>query len=458
MSVGLAAFEKPTALPGWAPAAAVLVAFSLLGPALGASVRIPFVVACGAAGWFAWRRSPGAHVQAMLLLFVFAPFVRRLVDVVAGYDNSSLMLVGPLAAMLPPLVRLADAFDSPEATRRMGPLFLFAGCVGYAMALTMFQGEWMNLARDGAKWLAPLLYALVMIEVGEAGEALDSAADAFVFILPLVGGYGIAQYVLLPDWDRYWMKYAPIMSVGQPEPYLVRTFSTMNGPASFATFTALGLLLVWYRKRAWWPQLLALPAALALFLSLYRTAWLSLLAAMAFCLFFKSTRGRTAPLVLGILAATVVAVTLTPFGDVIADRLSTFTEGSQDGSARERLEEYVQLWSQPDSSLTGVGFTTVDVGVAGSMAVDGIVIACWLSMGIVVGLVCLFALAWALGEVVAQAVRRRDADAALLGAFAVFFGVQLPLSAIVAGESGYLFWTFIALAFCTPKTGARCLR
>ena len=66
--------------------------------------------------------------------------------------------------------------------------------------------------------------------------------------------------------------------------------------------------------------------------------------------------------------------------------------------AQERLEEYATLWSHPDSSLFGIGFTAGDVGSAGTMAVDGMIITCWLTMGIVVGILCLIALvcaAWA---------------------------------------------------------------
>jgi O-Antigen ligase len=436
--------------PGWAPALVVLVSFGLFGPFLGAASRPMFVIACGAAGWFAWRRGPAAHVQSMLFLFVFTPFVRRLVDVVVGYDSSSLMIVGPLAAMLPPLVRLIDLPDSTATTRRLSPLFLVGGCVAYAAALTMFQGEWMNAARDSLRWLAPLFYAMILIDVADADEVLDAAADAFAIMLPIIGVYGIVQYVNPPDWDRYWMQYAPITSVGQPEPFGVRTFSTMNGPASFATFTATGLLLVWFRRRHWVLQMLALPAAFSLLLSLYRTAWISMLAAMLFCALFKSTRGRSAPLFFGIVAATVIAATLTPFGDVIAERLTTFSEGSQDGSARERLEQYVALWSLADSSVFGVGFTTADVGVAGSMAVDGTIIACWLCMGIVVGLLCLFGLVWTAAIAMGAAMRDQTAERVLLGAFGVFFLTQLPLAGIASGEAGYLFWTFMALALAPP--------
>jgi hypothetical protein len=432
--------------PGWLLGLALLVGFATVGPALGGAARPLYVVSCLVVGWLAWRRGPADHVQTMLLLFVFTPFVRRLVDVVAGYDTSGVMVVGPLVAMMPPLLHLPALLARPATTRHLSAFFLFCACVGYAMILTLAQGEWLNLARDGVKWMAPVLYAMVILDTAEAEDVLDRMADLFVFVLPVIGVYGVVQYLVLPEWDRYWMKYAPIMSIGQPEPMMVRVFSTMNAPAAYATFSAAGLLLVWFRKRGWLPQLLAAPAALGLFLSLYRTAWISMLAAMLYCLCFKSTRSRSAPLFFGIALATFGAITLTPFGDVISDRLATLTEGSQDGSARERIEEYVGLWSMPNSAMWGVGFTSVDVGTAGAMAVDGVVVALWLTMGIVVGLICLFSLGWVLKEGFSISLRYGDAVSVLLGAFATFFLAQLPLSAAVAGELGFLFWIFAGLS------------
>jgi hypothetical protein len=441
----------PKRLPGWAPAFAFLLVFAVVGPYLGSASRPIFIIGCMLIGWLAWRQGPTVHVQATLFLFVFAPFLRRIVDLTAGYDTAGIMLVGPLAAMVPPFVDVIAAIDNRAARRHMGPLLAVFVTVIYAALLTIFQGSWLDLARDGIKWLIPLFYGVVLMNRADADEVLDGLADAFCIILPIVGIYGIVQYVDPQAWDRYWMENAPILSIGEPVPYGVRVFSTMNSPATFATYISIGLLLLWFRRRDWLIQVLSIPAALALFLSLYRTAWVSMAAAMAFCLLFRSTRRRTIPLVVGVILATIVAATLTPFGDVITERLATFSEGAQDSSAQERFLEYLTLWNAPMSMLVGVGFMTTDVGVAGAMAIDGMIISCWLSMGIIGGLICLFGLFWAMGAVVYAAFRDGDETIVILGALAVYFLVQLPLSGITEGEAGFLFWTFIAIGLVPPK-------
>jgi hypothetical protein len=440
-------------LPGWIPAALVLIAAIAAGPALGSASRPVFVLACGAAGWYAWSRSPAEHLQAALLLFTFAPFVRRIVDLSAGYDAAGLMLVGPLLAILAPLPRLRFFLDADAPLgRQLMPILIVGGCVAYAVSLSMMQGDWMNAASGSLKWFAPLIYAAALSESAEADELLKAATSAFVGILPVTGLIGIYQYVDPPAWDRYWMQFSPIMSAGQPVPFGVRTFSTMNSPASFATFTAAGLLLVCFLRTDWYSPLFALPAAMSFLLSLYRTAWLSLAVGVLFCLLFAATRRRAAIILFGMLGAAIVAATLTPFGDVIGDRLGTLSQGSQDGSAQERLEQFVTLWNQWDSSLFGVGFTTTDVGTAGAMPVDGMIIACWLTMGIVVGLLCLSGLIWAAGRAIAAAWIDGRREAIIIGALAAGALMQLPLANLTSGEMGFLFWSFVALASFGPRS------
>src|SRR5262249_54029483 len=103
--------------------------------------------------------------------------------------------------------------------------------------------------------------------------------------------------------------------------------------------------------------------------------------------------------------------------------------------------------------LFGVGFTTADVGSAGAVATDGTIIQCWLSMGIVVGLVCLSALVWAAASMTVAAWRDGRREGIVVGAIGCGMLIQLPLAAITAGELGFLFWTFAALAGLVPAVG-----
>lgn len=432
-------------VPAWLLAAGLLCGSAFAAASLGGATRPLFVGACGLIGWYAWRQGPGAHLKAALALFAFAPFVRRVVDVSVGYDQAGIMLIGPLLALLACLPQFLLSHRDFRITRESAPLVMVAGCVLYAVMLSVFQADWMNAAVGLLKWLAPLLYAAVLLETSNRDEMLDAAASAFAVILPLIGLYGIFQYVDPPGWDRYWMQYASILSAGQPIPFGVRTFSTVNSPASFATYAALGLAIVWYGRSRWPVLLLTAPAGAALLLSLYRTAWISLVACVVFGLLFSATRRKSLAILIGGLVLVVVAATLTPFGDVISDRLATLSEGSQDGSAQERLEQFITLWNLPDSSVFGSGFTVTDVGTAGAMPVDGMIIACWLTMGIVVGLVCLSGVVFAAINMIASAFRDGSWQAVVIGGLGLGALTQLPLANLTSAENGFMFWTFAAL-------------
>jgi hypothetical protein len=409
-----------------APAVLLLIAAVTIGPRLGSPFRPLFVVSCGVVGWYAWRAGPCAHVQAVLFLFVFAPIARRIVDLSAGYDQTGLMLIGPLLAIIAPLPCLRHYLEDKNVMPSgMTSILVVAGCVLYAAAISLFQGDWFNAASGTLKWLSPLVYAAALLQYADREQMLQALTSAFLVILPIVGLIGIFQYIDPPEWDRYWMQFAPISSVGRALPYEVRVFSTMNGPASFATFAATGLLMVGFLRPRWYLPLLAIPAALALLLALYRTAWLSLAVGVLFCLLFQNTRKQAAIIALGAIGAIVIAATLPPFSDVVSERLATLGEGAADGSAQERLDQYLSLWNQTDSSLFGVGFTTIDVGTAGAVAVDGMIISCWLIMGIVIGLFCLSALVWAALNMVATAWRDGRRDAMVIGAIGCGALVQL---------------------------------
>ncbi|MDR3460687.1 MAG: O-antigen ligase domain-containing protein [Beijerinckiaceae bacterium] len=452
-SVAFSSTVRPApALPGWLPAAALIVGSAVLSPVLGSAIRPLFIIGCAVVGWWSWKREAGAHLQSAILLFSFAALLRRLVDLASGYEPSGLMLTGPLLTILVPFALAIFSADDDNrrapnqtANSQIWPIGLVGLCIIYATALALAQGDWINAASGALKWFAPLAYGYVLSRNSDPEKLIEAAASVFLWVLPLMGIYGIIQYVDPPEWDRYWMNLTTILAIGAPVPFGVRTFSTMNGPASFATFTAAGLLLVFFVKAGRYALFLAAPAAMSLLLSTYRTAWISLAVGIAFSALFRTTRSRALSMTAAILIAILAAAFLTPFGDMIGVRLASFGQGSDDSSAHERLEEFIQVWQLPDSGLLGTGFTVTDVGSAGSMAMDGMIINCWVSMGIIFGLACLTGFIWAAWSAIQTAWRDGRPAFIVIGALAAGSLVQLPLANIASGELGFLFWMFVVL-------------
>ena len=449
----LPALADRPALPGWAPAAALIAVTVTLGPYLGSATRYLFILASIAAGVYAWRQSPAAHLQAALVLFAFTPFARRVVDFPVGFDHAGVMIAGPLLALLAPLSSGPKLlFHERILDRQLTAHYLIGACVVYASLLSILNGDWTQAISGGLKWAGAAVYGMLLyVRRPDPNKMIDGAVGILLWILPIVGLYGLYQYVNPPTWDRYWMAMAPFVSAGPPEPYAVRTFSTMNAPAAFGTFTGIGLLLVAFRGRGIVAGLVTIPTAIAFLLSLYRTAWLSLIVSLAFCLLFRSTRARSTVVVASAMGIVICALALVPFADVISARLATLFDPSNDVSGQERVAQFFALYSRPDSSVWGNGFSLVDVGVAGAEAVDGMIIACWTSMGIVAGLICLSAVLALIATAIARACADGSQASVLSAAVLLGFLIQVPLATIVSGELGFLFFTFATLALCpTP--------
>ena len=150
-------------LPGWLPAAILIAVTALAGPQLGGAARPLFVLGSLAAGWYAGRCSPGAHLQAVLALFSFAPFLRRIVDLSAGFDPGGLMVAAPLLALLAPLPELRElTVPGRPPVKGLAPLFVFAACVLYCVLMTVAQGEMAQAISNGIKWFAPVIYAAAL--------------------------------------------------------------------------------------------------------------------------------------------------------------------------------------------------------------------------------------------------------------------------------------------------------
>ena len=362
-------------------------------------VRPLFILGCIVVAWRALKVGPGVHAEVVIVLFVAAPFLRRIVDVSAGYNPSGIMLVGPLLALAIPLKSLQNLLIQRQSNSSIyAPYLIMGACLTYGWAISAFQGDLMEATVSGLKLFIPMLYAVYLIQRSEdCEEIINSVTRAFLFVTPILGAYGIFQYVNPQSWDRYWMINSPMLtSIGKPEPMQVRVFSTMNSPASFATFATCGLLLYGFCRRGLVSVVLIIPICIGLLLSFYRTAWITIAISVVLCFLANSTRSRAIWLTVCLLGAGALAILTTPFGPEIVDRLMTLTgDPAQDGSGHERLREFMHLYSDQARYLFGRGLAGDKVLDPQLIGIDGQLIASAVFMGIIVGNIHVLALIWA---------------------------------------------------------------
>ena len=426
-----------------APITLLLLVTLGLGLAGQGAARPVFVFGAAVVAWDLLRFGASAHFSASFVLFCVAPFLRRVVDVSAGYDPSGIMIAGPLVALLVVAPRvIARLSDGRRLDPALWPFIVAAACLLYAIVLTMVQGDLAQALSGALKWGAPLTYGFWLHgEAGRDPSLVRAAARVSMILAPALGVYGLLQYVDPPVWDRFWMVNTSIASIGRPEPYQVRVFSMMDAPAGYATFTAAALLLLGFGRSRRALVLAAAPSMLGLMLSMYRAAW----TALALGLLLGLCHGRTvrrAAILLGAVALLAAAIVLlTPAGSA-----------GSDASGPERLAGYAELVDADGGTLWGNGFGSTDVMRAGASAQDGQFVVTWFLMGLIVGIIEVSALLWVAFLGLRGAWRNDTLEGVAVAGIIAGMVVQLPLAVVSASEIGFLFWSFAAIGAALPSS------
>ena len=445
------------------PARLALVGLLLgtVGLATAASglARPLFILGSAAVGWMAWREGCARSIEVALSLYVFAPFLRRLVDAAIGFDPAGTMLLGPVLAIAIPTIELRHLLNSRDSEDQvLLPLVLVGLCITYGMLLSAFMGEFGPLGTSALKMYTPLLYgAWVMRKARNDPSALEAATRSFYVLAPIIGIYGIWQYVSPSEWDRYWMESVAgtISVLGRPEPYGVRVFSMMNSPASFGTYAACGVLLFGFCRRGWSSPPMAMVIGLGLLFTFYRTAWIAVVLGIGYCALFPRTRERAGAISILVVIAVILAAGSADFGDAIMDRLETFTGSvSEDGSGKMRLSQLFEVYRMVDGMAVGLGFSRLSTPFNGVDSVDGEVVTAFITMGVVVGSIYIVALVWAALQALSRIKGTTDPRLIVTGAVIIGMVASIPLTSVTSGEIGLLLWLFIALATAQPQRRA----
>ena len=445
--------NSQTALQDYGPVCALLLLTALLGQFGVGVARILFVIGCvGVAARAYVRGGLALHAQTTILLFVFAPLLRRIIDLHVGYDPNGSMLVGPLLALTAafPKLRLLLSRGSPPMPSML-PYLIILLCLAYGWSISAFQGDVVQSTGMIVKYVIPMVYSVCLLLCPEeAARVPAAAANTFLVIGPIIGLYGVFQHLAPQPWDRYWMIASKIDSIGQPEPGKVRVFATMNSPVSFAAYATFGLLSITFNRQGL-TRLIAtgvlaiIPLSLALLLSSVRTAWISTLCSILICLLFKKLRGRAALLLACLMAGVVFALLFTSFGDVVGQRLTSLNSNvSDDGSGGARLEDYSHVFNGNDLTyLVGVGFGSFHDSRMN--ALDGLLLSSAVTMGLVFGTLQAVMVLF-IGARSAINVRP-ESDPMRLVACALLAGslVTFLLTNIAIGEIGFLYWMMVGV-------------
>jgi hypothetical protein len=405
------------------------------------------------------RRSPwfAAHC---VLLFCFVSLVRRLVDDQAGFDPASPVLITPYLCCLFTGLAFLEYWARPRP-QYLGAFLVILLAILYGALLAVLQGAVVAAVIDFLKWGAGPLFAIYLLARRDRHESERQLIEScLVWAGAFMGLYGVFQYINPQSWDLQWMRGVAELgmdSIGQPEPFALRVFSTMNSPGSLGAALSAGILVAFKR-----PLHVAVPAItlmlLGIALAQYRTIWAATLLGALLLAFwrpgvFRPTNVMAALAVLVGLSATALVPQIR---ETIAQRAGTMTNLRADQSGEERLSQYRAL-TRDEGLIVGEGLG--QIGVARRLSgmhrviLDSALIEIWRGLGVIAGTAYL----GAMGFLVVTLFQRAPNVAHHLHfdrAVVVAAWAQLPMGSVHTGENGFFAWMFLGLGLAALARSA----
>lgn len=432
----------------------LMVLLTLAGA--GGLVRFLFPALATGLAAYLYFQFPVLYLGFTWWIWFLTPWVRRYVDYRLNvYDDQPLILLTPFLVtficVLTFLRKLPKVYNSDGL-----PFVLAIMAVTYSFFIGMILNSPIAAVRAFLDWMTPLLFGFhLYANWRDYPEYRQNTYRVFLWGVLLMGAYGVYQYIVAPEWDRFWIVGTKLITFGRPEPLEIRVFSTMNSPGPFAVAVMAGLLLIFNDRGG-----LRFPAIglgyLSFMLSLVRTAWLGWM--VAFPALILSLRQKfQIRLFASILLVMLIVIPLTvsePFASVILDRLDTLTNVQRDQSFRDRTGIYERNVKIAFSNGLGMGaggiYYITPEGKPEKVVFDSAVLDMFFTLGWVGAVPYLVGLLLLLYTLLQSA---GSPDPFLSSAIAIVIGVvvQFGFGSAMLGASGLILWGFIGLGMASRR-------
>jgi len=333
----------------------VFTALCILANA-GGILRLVFPAGSFVVGLFLYFRYPILYIGFTWWLWFLTPWVRRLVDLQSGWVDPSPILLAPPVVTLISFVSFLRYF--PQAYYQGGlPFIISFLAVTYAFFVGLIKTNPTTAMLACLNWLTPIAFGFhFFINWRLYPQISQNIQRTFLWGVLVTGSYGLWQYLVAPEWDKFWLINTGAESFGIPEPLGIRVFSTMNSPQPFAVVIMAGLLILFSGKTAL-NFASAAVGYLSFLLSSARAVWLGWLVGL-FLLSSSLKPQLQMRLIISLLVIVILVVPLAniePFSTVIAPRLESFSNTDNDVSYNERAERYEKFLGLALSQIIGGG-------------------------------------------------------------------------------------------------------
>jgi len=424
-----------------------LALLTLLLVVVGAGKILNYVFPAGAflVGVFLYFRAPLLYTGFCWWIWFLAPLVRRLADFRGGgFTNPSPILLAPYLVTLVTLITLRKHL--PTASRQGGMPFILAiiGTV-YGLLIGVINKPVQTAVLGFLDWLPPVLFGFhLCVNWREYPSYRQNLERTFVWGTVVMGVYGVIQFLIAPEWDRFWLTNAEIVSSGKPEPLGLRVWSTMNSPEPFAAVMTAGLLLL-FSTQSPVGFIASAGGYLSFLLTQVRSAWLGWLAGLLGMIGSLSPKFQMRMIITVLVMAICVVplATIEPFSEVISERVSTLSDAQNDNSATIRQGNYEE---NLDKALTNVMGDGIGGGGFDSAVLTTLINLGWLGTIPYIGGMMLLVF-----KLFQSSEGKSDPFLGAVRAITLSNLVRFPVNGVTAEASGMVLWGFLGIGIAALK-------
>lgn len=448
---------EPPALLGWlAISFVILFTVACIAVGAGSILRPGYVVITFLVGIFLYFRYPMLYMGFSWWLWFVTPFVSRVIDWRTSFDPTRVILVSQYLVTLITLITCLK--ELPKSYRQGGlPFILAFAAVFYGFLVGLIKTIPLTVVRGLFDWLTPVSFGFFLfVKWRDYPQYRQNIQRVFLWGVLLAGAYGIYQYLVAPDWDRYWLISTKLHSMGEPAPFKMRVWSTMASSGPFAVMMTAGLLLLLNYK-----HFLKIPAygvgVLAFLLSMVRTMWGGWLLGLVTLISSLKPylQMRLFLTIILMIICIFPLTTIEPFSKVISERIDTFSNLQHDDSAKVREKIYEDGVNKAMTNYLGNGvgntFVVNDKGILVPIVIDSGVLDTFFTLGwfgaipYLGGIILLFL------KILQFSEFRSDPFMAASRAIAIACFATLPIFSVMLGNSGMFLWGFLGISFAGHK-------
>ncbi|MFW9263212.1 glucose-6-phosphate isomerase [Nostoc sp. KVJ20] len=423
-----------------------------------AALRLIYPVTALVVAVFLYLRHPILYISFTWWIWFLTPLATRLVDYRVGWDASRQMLIAPYLVVFVTIATFLRHL--PRASRQGGLPFVLAFIgVFYGFLVGLIYNPPIPVARGLLDWLSPIIFAFhLFTNWRDYPSYRQNIQRTFLWCVLILGAYGVYQFVVAPEWDRYWLIESKLFtSSGNPVPFGMRVWSTLHSVGPFGAVMQAGLLLLFTSSGN-----LIFPASavgyLSFLLTQARTNWGGWL--FGVIMIMGSVKTRIQMRLIGIIVVMAICVvpltTIEPIAGVVATRLETLSSLEDDGSFQDRSGSYDKNLGLALSNGLGNGLGNIwkvneKTGQIEVVVIDSGILDMFFTLGWFGAIFYMGGLIFLIISVSKYGEGRFDSFISAARAIGISSATQLVIGSGMLSVAGMILWGFLAMAMAGHK-------